>query len=74
MKNFWHCTGCFNKMYPILVLNFEKVKSLMSVCIISYKFRNLSVLFDTSNDEFHCIEAELHPFSKQLDFYNLKNL
>ena len=28
----------FNKMYCILMLNSEKLKTLMSLCIISYEF------------------------------------
>ena len=37
---------------PILLLNFEKPCVLMLLYIISYKSQNLSVLFDTSHDDF----------------------
>ena len=46
----------------ILLLNFEKPCVLMLLCIISYKSQNLSVLFDTSHDDFCYMEAELQPF------------
>ena len=60
---FWLFTRCFNKMHPILLLNFEKPRALMPLCIVSYKFQILLVLFDTSHDDFQCLEAESQPFS-----------
>ena len=38
-------TGCFNKVYPILIVNFEKPRALMSLCIISYDFHPTVTMF-----------------------------
>ena len=53
---------CGMLLYPILMPNFEKPRALVPLCIISYKSQNLYVLFDTSHDDFRCLETELQPF------------
>ena len=30
-------TGCFDKIYPILMLHFEKPRALIPLCTISYR-------------------------------------
>ena len=40
-RNQRYRTGCFNKMYSILLLNLEKLRALMPLCVISYKSQNL---------------------------------
>ena len=55
-------TGCFIKMYPILMPKFEEPRALMPPSITSYKSQNLYVLSDTSYDDFRCLAAELQPF------------
>ena len=48
-------TGCFNKMYSIEMLNFEKQRALISLCVTPH-------IPNTSYDDFRCIEAELEQF------------
>ena len=55
------------------MLNYEKPRAVLSLCITSYKFQNLSVLIDTSLDDFSCLEAELHPFFSTLDIFLIEN-
>ena len=55
-------TGCFNKMFRISTLNFEKPKAVKSLCIILYESQYLSVFFDTSLDNFGHLETELQQF------------
>ena len=51
------------------MLNFEKMRTLMSLCIISYEYQNLQVLFGISTDDLGCSEKEIQLFfSAQLDF------
>ena len=46
-------------MYPIWMLNFEKLGALMSQYVILYESQTVQVLFGTSHDDFHSLEAEL---------------
>ena len=41
------------------MLNFEKVRALMSSCIILHELQNLQVSFDTSHDDFRCLKVQL---------------
>ena len=45
-------TGCFTKIYPVEMLNFERPRALMSLCNTSHKFQNMKVLLDTLHDDF----------------------
>ena len=41
------------------MLNFEKLGALMSQYVILYESQTVQVLFGTSHDDFHSLEAEL---------------
>ena len=52
-------TGSFNKMYPISMLNLQTSRTLMFLCLISYKSPNPQVSFDTLHDALGRLEADL---------------
>ena len=67
-------TGCFNKMYPILVLRFERPRALMSLHITSYEFERLLVTFYTLLYDFGFLEAELQHVFELLYFSCSENM